>query len=78
MFQTQDKPTTYTPGSGGGGVSKEICVQSACQYEVTSRVSDFQSKVFIEETEKNLDFLTEILFRFLGFGDFKVPIVIEN
>ena len=36
------------------------------------------SKVFIEETGKNFDFITEILFRFLGFGDFKVSIVIEN
>ena len=35
-------------------------------------------KVFIEETDKNFDFITEILFRFLGFGDFKVSIVIEN
>ena len=70
--------TTYTPESGGGGISKEIGGQSACQYDVTSRVSDFQSKVFIEETEKNVDFITEILFRFLGFGDFKVPIVREH
>ena len=31
-----------------------------------------------EETDKNFDFVTEILFRFLGFGDFKVSIVIEN
>ena len=36
------------------------------------------SKVFIEEADKNFDFITEILFRFLGFGDFKVSIVIEN
>ena len=36
------------------------------------------SKVFIEETDKNFDFITEILLRFLGFGDFKVSIVIEN
>ena len=35
-------------------------------------------KVFIEEADKNFDFITEILFRFLGFGDFKVPIVIKN
>ena len=35
-------------------------------------------KVFIEETDKNFDFITEILFRFLGFRDFKVAIVIEN
>ena len=36
------------------------------------------SKVFIEEADKNFDFITEILFRFLGFGGFKVSIVIEN
>ena len=35
-------------------------------------------KVFIEETDENFDFITDILFRFLGFGDFKVSIVIEN
>ena len=34
------------------------------------------SKVFIEETDKNLDFITEILFRFLGFGDFKVSSIV--
>ena len=37
-----------------------------------------ESKVSIEETDKNFEFITEILFRFLGFGDFKIPIVIEN
>ena len=36
------------------------------------------SKVFIEEKDKNFDFITEILFRVLGFGDFKVSIVIEK
>ena len=36
------------------------------------------SKVFTEETDKIFDFITEILVRFLRFGDFKVPIVIEN
>ena len=35
------------------------------------------SKVFIEETD-NVEFITEILSRFLGFGDFKIPIVIES
>ena len=35
-------------------------------------------KVFIEETDKNFDFIKEILFQFLGFGDFKVSIVTEN
>ena len=34
------------------------------------------SKVFIEETDKNLDFITEILFQFLGFGDFKVSSIV--
>ena len=34
------------------------------------------SKVFIEETDINFKFITEILFRFLGFGDFKILIVI--
>ena len=28
--------------------------------------------------EGNFDFITEILFRFVGFGDFKISIVIEN
>ena len=51
-------------------------VQSAGQYDVTSRVSDFENG--IEETDKNFDFITEIPSRFLGFGDFKVSIVIEN
>ena len=36
------------------------------------------SKVFIEETDENFDFITVIPFRFLGFGDFKVPTVIKN
>ena len=36
------------------------------------------STLFIEEADKNFDFITEILFRFLGFGDFKVSIVMEN
>ena len=49
---------------------------------MTSRLASvtfkMANKVFIEETDKNFDFITEILFRFLGFGDFKVSIVIEN
>ena len=36
------------------------------------------SKVFLEETDENFDFITEILFRFLGFGNVKISIVIEN
>ena len=49
---------------------------------MTSRLASvtfkMASKVFIEETDKNFEFITEILFRFLGFGDCKVPIVMEN
>ena len=49
---------------------------------MTSRLASvtfkMASKVFIEEKDKNFDLITEILIRFLGFGDFKVPIVIEN
>ena len=60
----------------GGKVSpRKSVVQSACQYDVTSRVSNFQNG---EETDKKFDFIKEILFRFLGFADFKVLIVIEN
>ena len=68
--------------SGGGGK----CLQGNLWYSppagMTSRLASvtfkMASKVFIEETNKNFDFMTEILFRFLGFGDFKVSIVIEN
>ena len=49
---------------------------------MTSRLSSatfkMASKVFIKETDKNFDFIKEILFRFLGFGDLYVPIFIEN
>ena len=60
---------------------RKSVVQSACQYDVTSRVSDFQNgeqSVHRIQTDKNFDFIMEIPFRFLGFGDFKVSIVIEN
>ena len=71
------------PGGRGGG---ERCLQGNLWYSppvsMTSRLASVTfkmvSKVFIEETDKNFDFITEILFRFLGFGDVKVSIVIEN
>ena len=70
----------FTQGGGGR------CLQGNPWYSppasMTSRLASvtfkMASKVFIEETDKNFDFITEILFRFLGFGDFKVSIVIEN
>ena len=63
-----------------------MCLQGNLWYSppgsMTSRLVSvtfkMASKVFIEETDKNLDFITEILFRFLGFRGFKVPTVIEN
>ena len=63
-----------------------MCLQGNLWYSppgsMTSRLVSvtfkMASKVFIEETDKNLDFITKILFRFLGFRGFKVPIVIEN
>ena len=45
---------------------------------LASLTFEMASKVFIEETDKNFDFIMEILFRFLGFGHIKVPVVIEN
>ena len=70
-------PSIVTVRRGGEVSPRKSVVQSACQYDVKSRVSDFQNgeKVFIEETDKNFEFITEIQFQ---FGDFKVPIVIEN
>ena len=62
------------------------CLQGNLWYSppasMTSRLASatfkMASKVFIEETDKNFDFITEIPFRFLGFGDFKVSIVVES
>ena len=55
-------------------------IQSAFHYDVTSRVSDFQNgeQRVIEGTDKNLEFIKEIPFRFVEFENFKIPILIEN
>ena len=34
--------------------------------------------MFVEETDKNLGFLTHILLQFHRLGDVRIPIVIEN
>ena len=60
------KFTSQRVGVGGGEVSPRKSVVSVA------------NKEFIDETDKNFDFITEIPFRFLGVGDFKVSIVIEN
>ena len=62
------------------------CLQGNLWYSppasMTSRLASvtfkMASEVFIEETDKDFDFITEILFWFLGFGYFKVSIVTEN
>ena len=64
---------------GAGG----RCLQGNLWYSppasMTSRLASvtlkMTSKVFIEGTDKNFDFITELLFRFLGFGG---PVVIKN
>ena len=63
--------TTKWYNQGGRGVSKEICGIASVTFKMAS-------KVLIEESDENVDFITEILFRFLGFGDFKFCIVKEN
>ena len=69
-----------------GGLGRGRCLQGNLRYSpparMTSRLASVTFKMackeFIEETDKYFDFIKEILFRFLGFGDFKVPFVIEN
>ena len=64
-----------------GGVSKEnwwVSRPASMTSRLASVTFKMASKVFVEETDKKFEFITEILFRFLGFGDFKIPIVIEN
>ena len=67
-------------GRGGAEVSprKSQSPPASMTSRLASVTFKMASKVFIEETDKKFDFITEILFRFLGFGDFKVSIVIEN
>ena len=75
----------YKP-AGGGGRGGGRFLQGNLWYSppasMTSRLASvifkMANKEFIEETDKNFDFITEIPFRFLGVGDFKVSIVIEN
>ena len=75
------KQTRIAERQGGGG-----CLQGNLWYSppasMRSRLASvtfkMASKVFIEETDKNFDFTTEIPFRFLLFGGFKVSLVTEN
>ena len=67
---------------GGGGRCHQGNLWYSPPASMTLRLASvtfkMASKVVIEEMDKNFDFTTEILFRFLGFGDFEVSIVIEN
>ena len=73
-------------GGGGGKRGGGWCLQGnrwfSSPASMTSRLAfvtfKMPNKVFIEETDKNFEFITTILFRFLGSGDFKIPIVIEK
>ena len=72
-----------TPRGGGGGGREGLgnlwySPPASMTSRLVSVIFKMASKVFIEETNKYFYFITEILFRFLGFGDLKVSIVIEN
>ena len=49
---------------------------------MTSRLASvtckMANKVFVEEMDENFEFITAMLFRFLGSRDFKIAIVIEK
>ena len=76
----------FTSQRGGGGEVGGRFLQGNLWYSppasmmsrLASVIFKMANKEFIEETDKNFDFITEIPFRFLGVGDFKVSIVIEN
>ena len=69
-------------GRGGGG----WCLQGIQWFNrpasMTSRLASvtfkMANKVLIEETDENFEFITAMLYRFLGSGDFKIAIVIEK
>ena len=80
--RVKEKISSSAEGGGGRGGCRQGNLWYSPPTSMTSRLASvtfkMASKVFIEETDKNFDFITEILFRFLEFGDFKVSIVIEN
>ena len=59
---------------GRGEVSLRKSFRFSSPASMTSRLASvtfkMASKVFIEETDKNFEFITEILFRCLAPGDF--------
>ena len=69
-------------GGGEGGWCLQENRWLSPPASMTSRLASvtfkLTNKVFIEETDKNFELITAILFRFLGSGDFKIPIIIEK
>lgn len=45
---------------------------------LASKTFKMASKVLVEETDKKIEFLLDILYRFHRFGNVKMPIVREN
>ena len=70
--------TKFSCSSGGGGGEVSPSPPASMTSRLASVTFKMASKVFIEETDKNFHLIMEILFRYFGFGDFKVAIVIEN
>ena len=72
--------------SGGVGRRGGWCLQANQWFSppasMTSRLASvtfkMANKVFIEEMDENFEFITAMLFRFLGSRDFKIAIVIEK
>ena len=74
LYQVIDDPGVGEGLQGNRWFSPPVNMTS----RLASVTFNVASKVFIEETNKNFVLITEILFRFLGFRDFKIPVVIEN
>ena len=62
-------------GKGGGGWCLQENQWFSPPASMTSRLASvtfkMANKVFIEKTNKNFEFITAILFRFFGSGDFE-------
>ena len=79
-IRAANSPTIKFCADQGRGRGGGVCLQGNLWYSppasMTSRLASvtfkMASKVFTEETNKNVDFVTDILFRFLGIGYFKV------
>ena len=82
IYISTDRGVGGGVGAWWGGAFKEIGGSVLLPvWRHLSRSRQWPSKwqaEFIEETHENFKFITEKLFRFLGFGDMTIPIVTEN